>query len=364
MEQCGSENNGNPLSLFTDLDVESADVASEHCVISSSAFRGNVASSSEQPSGLVEDIPAKEIPICSQCAKEADQSFCEALFERSGIHGCRDMCRECKSLRLLEEYVEVDKYCYSAWFFSRKRKRLRLRREQDELMICFWPAHRSSSWKISVPVRDIIGVVFGAYTCTFKRQSNQNMPPHWAAFSLVGRHRTYDFAARDPEVVECCVRTFQKAICEKRSEMIERGRLGIPIKDLACPDLGTFDPWPLGFFLWMRLRFRLQDEASKRRLGVDHMLWIVFMKCAFLTSDERSKARFIDMAEQLHRDGTFEPGSTEMRDLSTKIQFQKDREMAIVKDRYECRVDTFLPRAPTAVLGTAQPAKQPPRLSR
>jgi hypothetical protein len=52
------------------------------------------------------------------------------------------MCRECKAFRLLEDYVEVDKYSYSGWFFKRKKKRLRLRRDGGELLISFWPAHR------------------------------------------------------------------------------------------------------------------------------------------------------------------------------------------------------------------------------
>jgi len=244
-----------------------------------------------------------------------------------------------------------------------------------------------------VPVNDILGVVFGAYTCTFKKQRTVDLPPHWAAFSLVGRSRTYDFSARDPEVVECCVRMLQRVVWDRRSpfcspalgmlpeggseavhssdnggDASQESRQGTPAISASasgtsgasasgppCPDLGAFEPWPLGFFLWMRLRFRLQEEAQKKSLSPDQMLWTVFMRCAFLSSDEVSKARFIDMAEKLQQENDFrDPSGAEMRELSLKIRFQKEREMDIVKDRYECHIETFLPRAPRAVVGRRQ----------
>jgi len=42
-----------------------------------------------------------------------------------------------------------------------------------------------------------------------------------------------------------------------------------------------------------------------------------------------------------------------MRDLYLKIRFQKERVLEIVEDRYECHIHTFLPRAPSAVVGGA-----------
>merc|ERR1712146_265641 len=74
------------------------------------------------------------------------------------------------------------------------------------------------------------------------------------------------------------------------------------------------------------------------------------MTCAFLSTSDVTKARFIDMAEKLqeeHKIGM--PKGTEVRDLSAKMKFQKEREMDIVKDRYECNIHVFLPHAPQAV---------------
>lgn len=143
------------------------------------------------------------------------------------------------------------------------------------------------------------------------------------------------------------MRTFQQLVWKRRAVLKDHHHHA----NLICPSLGAFEPWPLGFFLWMRLRFRLQEEAQKRNLRPDHMLWTVFMKCAFLTTNEVQKARFIDMAEKLQNEHAFEAGLGEMRDLSVKIRFQKEREMDIVKNRYECNIATFLPRAPSAVVG-------------
>lgn len=324
---------------------------------------------------------------CCDCGKEVDELFIDKLLQALSIKDdVHQKCRECKALRLLEECVEVDKYSYNGWLVKRKRKLLRLSKDHREVQL--WQKHSASRVQM-VPVNEILGVVFGAYTCTFKKQRSVDMPPHWAAFSLVGRTRTYDFSARDPEVVECCVRMLQRVVWDRRSPYCRPGRAGSaaeggPGQDASslrepaasdfgesasaslpsanasvsstgssppCPDLGAFEPWPLGFFLWMRLRFRLQEEAQKKSLGPDHMLWTVFMRCAFLSSDEVSKARFIDMAEKLQQENNFSDLSgAEMRELSLKIRFQKEREMDIVKDRYECHIETFLPRAPRAVV--------------
>jgi len=303
-------------------------------------------------------------PAMCACGKEADALFLVKLLANIGLR--EDVkCRECKSAVLLQDSgVEVDKYCYNGWLFSCKKKLLKLSQNRQELH--FWPLHRSEAWKVTVPIRDLIGVVFGAYTCTFKKQSSSTLPPHWAAFSLISRSRTYDFSARDPEVVESCVRTFQQLIWDKRATLQLSSSCQEERARVIAPSLGAFEPWSFGFFLWMRLRFRLQEEAVKRSLRSNHMLWIVFMKCAFLSTSEVTKARFIDMAEKLEKETFMREstqggpnGGTEMRELSVKIQFQKEREMDIVKDRYECRIDTFLPRAPAAVkgVGSKAPAK-------
>jgi len=295
-----------------------------------------------------------------ECGKQADPPFCKRFLKSPEQ---ASLCRECKAVVVLQGQVQVDKYCYSGWLFSRKKKLLRLSKDKEELI---FGAMHHSAWQVTVPLKELIGVVFGAYTLTFKKQSAKSSPPHWAAFSLVARDRTYDFSCRDPEIVECCVRTFQQLIwdrryslaigkspkpsiaikCGRAEEIIDRDR------DIICPGLGAFRPWPTGFFLWMRLRFRLQEEAQKRNLEPDHMLWTVFMRAAFLSDNEVTKARFIDMAEKLQTEHAFTLAN-EMRDLSVKIQFQKEREMDIVKDRYECHIDTFLPSAPTAVTGGA-----------
>jgi hypothetical protein len=252
--------------------------------------------------------------------------------------------------------VEVDKYCYGGSLFSRKRKLMRLSEDQEELY--FWTRHRSSKWQVTVSLKDIFGVVFGAYTCTFKKQTATNMPPHWSAFSLIGRGRTYDFSARDPDVVECCVRTLQQLVWERRGGIqalpTDKSRSWEPHQSshsiVSMPSIKPFEPWPVGFFLWMRLRFRLQQEAQKRSLGPEYMLWTVFMRCAFLSTNEVTKARFIDMAEKLIQELGL-TSSSGMQELSVKINFQKDRQMDIVKDRYVCRIENFMPRAPSGVVG-------------
>merc|ERR1711879_846327 len=128
-----------------------------------------------------------------------------------------EWCRECKAFLLLERRVEVDKYSYNGWFFNRSKKFLKLSDDRQEFS--FWSKHRSRHFQVAVPISDILGVVFGAYTCTFKKQRHVDQPPHWSAFSLIGRTRTYDFSAHDPQIVECCVRTLQQVIWDKRTAL-------------------------------------------------------------------------------------------------------------------------------------------------
>lgn len=266
--------------------------------------------------------------------------------------------------------MEVEKYAHSGWLFSWKKKLLRLSKEQDEIII--WSPHGMKAFKKAVvPIRELVGVTYGAYTCTFKNLSPVNLPPNWAAFSLIGRDRTYDFSAREPDVVECCVRTLQRLLYERRSSpILDSSHSSLsnhmpachhgPSKGhkthMACPQMGAFEPWRLGFFLWMRLRFRLQEAAQQRNIRLDHMLWTVFITCAFISTSDVTKAKFIDMAEKLQVEHAFptqglesRPQGLEVRDLSAKIKFQKEREMEILKDRYECDIGQFLPHAPAAV---------------
>merc|ERR1719161_1396588 len=74
------------------------------------------------------------------------------------------------------------------------------------------------------------------------------------------------------------------------------------------------------------------------------------MNCAFSTSSETSKRRFLVMAKRLESDYQFDMESNAMsRDLSAKIRFQKMRVEDILKDKYECCIHQYLPRAPPAV---------------
>jgi len=231
--------------------------------------------------------------------------------------------------------VEVDKYCYGFSLLKRTRKMIRL---IDDAELRYWSKNKSSSSAVSVPMDAFRGVVFGAYTITFKRQ-RRNMPPHWAAFSLVGNVRTWDFSACSPETVECCVLGLQHVIWE-RSQSIPQS---------VFP---SWKPWPLGCFLWMRLRFRLQEQAQKGCVVLGQALWIVFMQCAFTCSDDHSKSRFIDMARKLmldHDDIRQVDGTEEMRNLQLKMRFQKERVQAIIQDRYECQLRAVLPRAPVSI---------------
>jgi len=240
---------------------------------------------------------------------------------------------------------------------------LRLSEDNEELQ--YWSKRRSSLKSISIPVSDVHGVVFGAYTCTFKKQKPTDLPPNWAAFSLIGDVRSFDFSARVPEVVECCVLGLQQIVWERRQ--IEKAQA---LATSAIMKNFAFEPWPPGFFLWMRLRFRLQEQAAKRVMAPDHMLWIVFMKCAFSSQSEFSKGRFINMAEKLQNENNFDPrfdpglasgaglersgeivkGSAQFPGRA-KLEFQKERVKLIVDDEYRCPMHRFLPGAPQAVVG-------------
>eukprot|EP00747_Dinoflagellata_sp_TGD_P193171 gnl/TRDRNA2_/TRDRNA2_58994_c0_seq1.p1 gnl/TRDRNA2_/TRDRNA2_58994_c0~~gnl/TRDRNA2_/TRDRNA2_58994_c0_seq1.p1 ORF type:complete len:419 (+),score=73.07 gnl/TRDRNA2_/TRDRNA2_58994_c0_seq1:58-1314(+) len=290
--------------------------------------------------------------ICS-CGEQVDPHFINKLLPDLED---RNKCRLCKVYLLLHRGLEVHKYCYGRALTSRKRKVLRL--STDNTSLQFWPLSSSPSHGHSVSLSDISGVVFGAYTCTFKKQKAENLPPHWAAFSLISPARTYDFSAPRPEVVECCITGLQQALWQKRRE---DPSLTPPRIDINAPNVGKtlFKPWPLGFFLWMRLRFRLQEQAQKEKLAPDHMLWVIFMRCAFKSEDELSKGRFIDMAEKLQTQCEFSADEEkgEMKNLGMRYRFQKQRVLQIVEDTYHCQMNTFLPRAPAALIGMSTQAE-------
>jgi len=288
------------------------------------------------------------------CGEPVDPQFASKIIQDTPpILDVRGKCRQCKVLMLLHEGIEVDKYCYHSSPINRRRKVLQL--SEDKGTLQYWPRSRPRSWAKVVQLKEILGVVFGAYTHTFKKQRASEVPPHWASFSLVGLDRSYDFSAKIPDTVECCIRGFQQVLWKRQQQAIAAS-LSAPNPVSAQPmrQFTAAEPWSLGLFLWMRLRFRLQEEAQKRSLGPDHMLWVVFMHCAFKSSDELTKARFIHMAEGLKDQYQFRVDvGPDMRDLYLKIRFQKERVLEIVEDRYECHIHTFLPRAPSAVVGGA-----------
>lgn len=276
-------------------------------------------------------------------------------------------------LSRLKEGVVVDKYCYGVALAKRRGKVLRLSEDNQELQ--YWPRSVSSAlslWsspadekydvprnKDSVLLNEIIGVIFGAYTCTFKKLKPNSLPPHWASFSLVATSRTYDFSSSNPYVVECCVRGLQQLVWDRRSIAPESSFSSVS----AAPTPLTVGakPWPHGFFLWMRLRFRLQEQAQNSCLGPDHMLWIVLMRCAFKSSDEVSKLRFMEMAEKLYPEDNPKTSSTskanEIQEERLRIRFQKQRAKDIVEDHYACHIHQFLPHAPSAVVAPTKPPK-------
>lgn len=271
-----------------------------------------------------------------------------AFLARAGKYWAKvPKCRHCKVFLFLHYGFEVDKYCYNNAWPSRRRKYLGL--SKDNLSVEFWPQYRGAEGQAhatQVPFAHIVGVVFGAYTVTFKRLRSSDMPPEWAAFSLVCRDRTYDFSARLPEAVECSITGFQ--------ELIWRSRLQDPQSTLdASPVAAPSKPWQTGFFLWMRLRFRLQEAAQKARLHPHHELWIVLVRCAFQSSDAHTKHRFLDMASKLQHIFNIDPKNltADMHAIALTLNFQKERVQEIIEDRYECNTLSFLPQAPPAIAG-------------
>jgi hypothetical protein len=247
-------------------------------------------------------------------------------------------------LLLLREGVEVDKYCYHTSWIGRRAKILRL--SDDESRIQFWPSRwgaRGASSAVTVVFSELLGIVFGAYTCTFKRQRASELPPHWSAFSLVAEHRTYDFSSASPIVVECCVRGLQELFIQRKAESAS------PLDGVV-----SLQPFPLGLFLWMRVKFRLQEHAQQCSLRTYSMLWKVFMQCALRSPNEISKHRFISMAERLQTKFDFDPQKrgTDMQDLSIRMNFQKERVMKIVGDQWVCNIEDVLPRIPAALFAS------------
>lgn len=275
-------------------------------------------------------------------AEEPNNSACDCgkavdpFFLQKQLPEASKKCRFCKVLQLLTQGIKTDKYSHGPAWIKRKQKVIWLSEDYQDLF--YRPKNRKSpSCIVTVPLSEALGVVYGAYTSTFKQLKDSAMPPHWAAFSLVSRYRTYDFSARSAEAVEACVMGLQHIIYERRQD-----------KHASSSRMTALEPWTLGFFLWMRLRFRLQEEAVKANTDPTRMLWIVFMRCAFACPEENSKRRFIGMAKRLERDLK---GSKKVEDLdiSTKesrymrVLCQKNRAENIIKGVWYCMIEQYIP---------------------
>lgn len=261
-------------------------------------------------------------------------------------------CRRCKEALLLRGGILVDKYCFGHCVVSRKKKVLKV--DLDKGVLEIWPT--GEKWfrkKVAsiVDLSSLTGVVFGAYTYTFKKQREKNCPPCWSTFSLIGTHRTYDFSSRLPEVVESAVRGLQQIIWDM-TRVPATLQPDLSALSVKRDDGGhVFRPMDLGFFLWMRMRFRLQEAAGEQNIGSDFMLWMVFMRCAFRSTSEIQKQRFIHMAHKLHQPPWQLPVEDQWANQTlAKVQFQRDRVVAMVSDSYDCKIHMFLPRAPHAVV--------------
>lgn len=259
-------------------------------------------------------------------------------------------CRQCKEALLLQGGILVDKYCFGHCVVNRKKKVLKLNLEKHVLEI--WPVGRKWFRKREASIIEIAGlagVIFGAYTYTFKKQRDSNCPPCWSTFSLVGAHRTYDFSSRLPEVVESAVRGLQQIIWDLTG--IPRAPDPLPPGIEGEDGSRAVPPMNLGFFLWMRMRFRLQEAAGDQGIGPNYMLWMLFMGCAFRSKSEIQKQRFIHMAHKLHQTPWDLPKESDWANQTlAKVQFQRDRVVAMVSHSYDCKIHTFLPRAPHAVV--------------
>merc|ERR1719453_1709046 len=129
-------------------------------------------------------------------------------------------CRFCKILQMLTKGVKTEKYTYGPALIPRKQKFLWLSKDYQDLY--YRPKSRKgapltpgAAGTVTVPLSEALGIVYGAYTATFKKLKLQDVPPHWAAFSIVSRYRTYDFTCRSPEAVEACVMGLQHVIYER-----------------------------------------------------------------------------------------------------------------------------------------------------
>lgn len=278
-----------------------------------------------------DDGPANN--LCD-CGRRVDTEYLKYMLPDAA-----QKCRFCKTLMLLTTGIKVEKYCYGQAVVKRKTKLLWLSEDYQDLY--YKRKNSKISSAVAVPLSEALGVVYGAYTSTFKRQKDSDMPPHWAAFSIVSRYRTYDFSAHHSQAVEAAVMGLQQVIWERRQDKHESG---------SSIKMSPLKPWSLGFFLWMRLRFRLQEHALKAKTDPNHMLWIVFMRCAFACPEENSKRRFIGMAKRLEKDLKLMQGSWEVGDIDPahmRTLCQKNRAENIIKGVWYCMIDQYIPHSAT-----------------
>eukprot|EP00927_Polykrikos_kofoidii_P038547 TRINITY_DN32953_c0_g1_i1.p1 TRINITY_DN32953_c0_g1~~TRINITY_DN32953_c0_g1_i1.p1 ORF type:complete len:307 (-),score=27.76 TRINITY_DN32953_c0_g1_i1:71-991(-) len=275
-------------------------------------------------------VTSNTLCICEKHAIDVNFLSGRLLPASNSTDDLRRRCRECKVLLLLRQGLELDKYPYHTSIMGRRKQVLSL--DEDGETLLFRPKRLSKSWSVSVSLSEIRGIVFGANTSTFKRLKASDVPPHWAAFSLICRRRTYDFSCSSSDVVESCVRGLQQVLWQRRP---------------ASPrGISPTFPWPLGLYLWMRLRLRLQDAACKSTLSVEHQLWIVFTSCSLKSSDELTKSRFMFMAGSLSEKYRFDYAkNTDLKDIHHKILFQRDRINDIDENRYASQIQCSLPRS-------------------
>ncbi|CAE8715375.1 unnamed protein product, partial [Polarella glacialis] len=117
------------------------------------------------------------------------------------------------AVKLLTGGVEVSKYSYYLHWLHPKLKILRLSEDRSTLVVTpkrLVLTRGRIAKAVHIPITEISGVVQGAYTSTFKSLRAASKPPHWAAFSIIGACRTFDFSAEIALVVEACVLGLQQ----------------------------------------------------------------------------------------------------------------------------------------------------------
>ncbi|CEM31327.1 unnamed protein product [Vitrella brassicaformis CCMP3155] len=309
---------------------------------------------------------------CSNCGALVDESFLTDLMDFDAPY-----CRSCKRFMLLKAGQWLTKFSYNTQAVSSKKfkfvkltsdgtalavcsaseARTMQRKQQSKLpaanrlakMLAFrrtrsTTSHMSSQgqesvtdetrrcfrtikWK-KVLLEDVLGVVFGAYTFTFKRLQADFRPPHWAAFSLVLKSRTYDFSCAHRSAIECFTIGLQELLPEE-----------------GKPSLMRLRPVRLGPFLWMSARHRLHSLAAMEDLSLPLTLWIVLIQSALQSPNLHTKGICIIAALHLEK-----KHPTNLEDLPPQyrsLPYRKARAEQVFLRRFGLGVASFLPRMPT-----------------